>query len=304
MTLPADLVDEVARRLTVSGYKTSTEFIKAAIREKLAAPSSDSEQPASSVGTVTTSSEVEGESSPNHRRSPRPESGSEGAAADKPLSRDSAADAPERVHATRDVPAGGRESGELPGTTSVPSAVPPASESNRVGASANPAREISTWTCPECHVTMPLKERRDHKATHTTRGDRDSGPATATAAHSTAETSSSPATPATIAARPIVPVQRRVQVNTDTVVDRVKTFARGQRFRDGDFVDAKARREYLAAVVKAAHADQHFTITDEESLELLIAYAARDPAIERALEPPASLSMPTPTNKGGARGRK
>ncbi len=341
VTLPADLVDQVARRLTVSGHKTLTDFIKEAIREKLAGPAastlttdvdhqqdrpSDSKQPTSSQGSVAMSSEVD----PPSGRSPRPESGSEGAAADQPLSRDSAASAPERVHATRDVLDDGRdgdrgrdtrstEAGTAPRlpdgpveTTVVAKPVVEIRTSHPVTNSedkkivrevAKEIVKISTWTCPECHVAMPLTERLAHRATHKTRGDRDSGSATATAAHSTVATSSSPATPATVAARPVVPVQRRISADVDRLVRYVRMLANGQNVRLETDVDR--RRELLIVAVQLGHRDQNLSEpSDVDASELLTALAARDAVIERALEPRESLSMPTPTNKGGARGRK
>lgn len=97
------------------------------------------------------------------------------------------------------------------------------------------------------------------------------------------------------------PSPSRKQLDVDKVVRFVTMFLRGAK-------ESSDRRAYLAAAVQAAHRDQGFEISDAESLEVLAALVSREPAIERALEPPEILGPPSrsttsPTRKGGARGR-
>jgi len=81
----------------------------------------------------------------------------------------------------------------------------------------------------------------------------------------------------------------------------VKTFLRGQNARDAK--TEKERRAIVVAAIEIAHHEQHVEISTAEAAELVAGLATREPAIERYLEPPVSLSMPTPTRKGGSRGR-
>jgi len=131
---------------------------------------------------------------------------------------------------------------------------------------------------------MPLLERPGHKADHDS--------ATSTAAPAPAAGSLSP---------------RVKQLDVDKVVRYVAGFTRGSRIQELETADA--RRSYIASAIQAAHRDQGVVISDAEALELVAGIAARDSAIERALDPPVSLdpnvskSTTSPTRKGGARGR-
>jgi hypothetical protein len=93
------------------------------------------------------------------------------------------------------------------------------------------------------------------------------------------------------AANPVAP--RRHQKES-IVIARLKTFAT-------DAGRTKDPLAYMVAIVQRAYVDGGYDeLPDQDARELVVALAAKEPAIERVLE---SQSTRSPSTKGGERGR-
>ena len=160
-----------------------------------------------------------------------------------------------------------------------------------------PPPEISTWTCPKCAVTMPLVERWFHKCRGRETEARTEG------TDGPAESGKNRPREAPVPGPLRDPAaSSNKQVDVDKLTRFVKMFLSNAKA-------APDRRAYLAAAVQAGHRDQGLEIPDEEAVDVLNALIAREPAIERALEPFMSLdpnvsrSTTSSAKKGEDRGR-
>lgn len=155
---------------------------------------------------------------------------------------------------------------------------------------------------------MPLLERWDHNdRAHPTKASTMVAVARSGGTDQRAQGTDGPSASAKASGTTPVPGPRRDPVapkkslDLERLVRYVKMFVTNAK-------NSTDRRAYFAAVIEAGHHDQGLAITEADALELVDGLAAREPAIERALDSPASLAPPSTSTrsratKGGDRGR-